>query len=83
MPLKFCLSIIFYFNLTFVVGGVASSGVTKLTSDDDSLPLIHKRKFMITDILNKNGDSGASSRPGSPAVESEANAEIRDSIFSK
>lgn len=66
-----------------MVGGVASSGVTKLTSDDDSLPLMHKRKFMITDILNKNGDSGASSRPGSPAVESEANAEIRDSIFSK
>ena len=71
-------------NLWLQLGRLASSGITKLTSsvDDDSFPLLHKRKFMITDILNKNGGG---SRPGSPNTNSETGNgnEIRDSLFSR
>ncbi len=68
--------------VTLSTGRLVKAGVTKLTSDDDtSLPLMHKRKFMITDILNNSGNS----RPGSPAAHSEAKAghELRDSLFSR
>ncbi len=68
--------------VTLSTGRLVKAGVTKLTSDDDtSLPLMHKRKFMITDILNNSGNS----RPGSPAAHSDAKAshELRDSLFSR
>ncbi len=73
-----------------IIGRLISNGVmrdvdsSKMTSDE----VLHKRKFMITDILcgspNKNnGEHKISSRSGTPTLSAETGSEMRDSIFSK